>query len=299
MEEEIFRGIITKNKEEAKIILTGVPYDKNASIGKGASEEPTTIRELSRYFPPLTRDGDIVGDYKIFDNGDIKPLDNEDCETYFSRVQKEMAKVYNENKFALIIGGDHSIAIPTERAFFDYAKSINKEPVIIHIDAHPDICDIYEGTKYSHACPNRRAIDYGYKTNNISLIGIRGFEEQEVIYFGEHPEIKVYTSTYLQDNGINEMIKELVSKYGDGKHVVYLSYDIDANDPAYAPGTGTPEAFGLNNVMTLKIVENIIKLLDVRAMDLVEISPKLDINDITTWLGLKTIYEVVKQLRNK
>ena len=81
--------------------------------------------------------------------------------------------------------------------------------------------------------------------------------------------------------------------------MIYLSYDIDANDPSYAPGTGTPEAFGLPSVMTLKIIMNIVEKLNVCAMDFVEISPRLDSNDITTWLGLKTLYEVINVLKNK
>jgi len=299
MENQVFRDMTTTNIEEAKVILTGVPYDKNASVGKGASLEPSVMRELSTHFPALTRDGIVIKDYKIFDNGDIEPKDDEDCATYFNRVEKELLEKYKTGKFNFIVGGDHSIAIASEKAFYDYAISLGKEPVIIHIDAHPDICNEYEGSKYSHACPNKRAIDNGYKTENVSLIGIRGFEEQEVIYFAKHPEIKVYTASYIQEKGYECMLKELIKKYSNEKYMVYLSYDIDANDPCYAPGTGTPEAFGLPSLVTLKIILGIVKNLNVQAMDLVEISPKLDINDITTWLGLKTMYEVFNVLNNK
>lgn len=297
--EMCFRGLLTSDVNETKINLIGLPYDKNASIGKGASEEPKVMRELSKHFPPLTRDGYIVSDYKMFDHGDIECGDKESCEDYFSRVQKKLNEIYELNKFTFVIGGDHSVAIPSERAFYDYAKRMNKEPVIIHIDAHPDICDIYEGSKYSHACPNRRAIDYGYKKENITLIGIRGFEEQEVIYFEENPEIKVYTASKIQNDGIEGLIDDLVKRYSDDKYIVYLSYDIDANDPSFAPGTGTPEAFGLNSVDTLKIITSIINKLNVQVMDIVEISPLIDSNDITTWLGLKTMYEVINEVKRK
>ena len=87
------------------------------------------------------------------------------------------------------------------------------------------------------------------------------------------------------------MLQEIKNKIDDNG-LVYLSYDIDANDPSFAPGTGTPEAFGLNSLTTLKIITNLFKNLPIQAMDLVEISPLLDINDITSWLGLKTMYEI-------
>ncbi len=299
MEEEIFRGLITKNIDDAKIILTGVPFDKNASIGKGASEEPHVMRELSKSFPPLTKDGFEIENCKIFDNGDIAQKSNESIEKYFIRLQKEAYKVMEKNKFPLFVGGDHSIAIATERAFFDYCKKVNKKPAIIHIDAHPDICDEYEDSKYSHACPNRRSIDYGYDTKDIVMIGIRGYESQEVKYFAEHPELKVFNATYILNNGIKKILKTLKQKFANDDYLVYLSYDIDANDPCFAPGTGTPEAFGPSSLTILEIVKYIITNLPVGAMDLVEISPLIDVNNVTTWLGLKTLYEVFYLLSNK
>ena len=89
------------------------------------------------------------------------------------------------------------------------------------------------------------------------------------------------------------------NKFLDEKYEIYLSYDIDANDPAYAPGTGTPEAFGLTSLTILEIVTGLIKELNVRALDIVEVAPPLDVNNITSWLALKTIYEVFYTLQNK
>ena len=88
----------------------------------------------------------------------------------------------------------------------------------------------------------------------------------------------------------------LIKKYSNKKYLVYLSYDIDANDPAYAPGTGTPEAFGLTNFETATLICGIVGGLNVDTMDMVEIAPPLDVNNITSWLGLKTLYEVFNTL---
>lgn len=289
MKEE-FRDLMTDNKDIADLLLLGIPFDKNASVGIGASKAPDTLRKLSYFLPAATKDGKDISSFKIYDEGNIT-YNNESCEEYFSLVKEKATSMLNTNKFVWFVGGDHSVAIPTEQAFYDYAKKMNKTPYIIHIDAHPDICDIYEDSKFSHACPNRRALDYGYKDENIIMIGIRGYEIQEIEFFKKHPNIKVYTASYINENGIDNMLHEITNKIDDNS-LVYLSYDIDANDPSFAPGTGTPEAFGLNSLTLLKILTYLIKKLPIQAMDLVEISPLLDINDITSWLGLKTMYEI-------
>lgn len=299
MENKCFRDLLTGDLKTAKISLLGIPYDKNASVGKGASFAPDNLRALSYHLPALTKDAEDISGFKLYDMGNVVANNDEKVEDYFACVQKEAFRALTLTPYSWYLGGDHSIAIATERAFYDYALSLGKEPVIIHIDAHPDICDIYEGSKYSHACPIRRAIDYGYKTENIVLIGMRGFEAQEVSYFNLHPELKVYSSSYLNANGLNEVIAYLNKTFADDRYLVYLSYDIDANDPSFAPGTGTPEAFGLTSKMVLTLILDIVKNLNVKAMDLVEIAPPLDVNDVTSWLGLKTMYEIFNVLLKK
>ena len=92
----------------------------------------------------------------------------------------ESLKRFQTGKFPIFLGGDHSIGIPLQRAFYRFCQEKKKIPVIIHLDAHPDICDVYDDSKYSHACTNRRSLEYGYLHQNLPLIGIRGFELQEV-----------------------------------------------------------------------------------------------------------------------
>lgn len=282
-----FRGLLCSQINEADVVLTGLPYDLGCSCGTGANLAPKVLRELSAFLPPLTMDGMPITPLKIYDNGDIDAVDN-----YYSVVESKTKELFKLNKFLLFIGGDHSVSIPLEKNFLEKAKSNNKIPVIIHIDAHPDICDEYDGSRYSHACPNMRAIDNGYLTENIILIGIRGYEQQEVDYFSKHPEIKVVNASYINENGFNEIFEYLKKKYQNDKYEIYLSYDIDANDPSFAPGTGTPEAFGLNSNELMKFIKNLITHLPINAMDIVEVSPSLDCNNITSWLALKTLYEI-------
>lgn len=285
--EKPFRGLLCSHINEANVVLTGLPYDLGCSCGTGANLAPKVMRELSAFLPPLTMNGESIVPLKIYDNGDIEPTND-----YYNAVEAKTKELFCLNKFLLFIGGDHSVSIPLEKNFLESAKKQNKIPVIIHIDAHPDICDEYDGSRYSHACPNMRAIDNGYLTENINLIGIRGYEQQEVDYFNEHPEIKVVNGSYINEHGFNETLEYLKNKYQNDKYTVYLSYDIDANDPSFAPGTGTPEAFGLNSYQLMKFIKELITELPINAMDIVEVSPSLDCNNITSWLALKTLYEI-------
>ena len=288
-----FRDLIVEDIEEANILLLGIPFDKNASVGKGASLAPKVLRELSFDLPAVDMRGIPLNDTKIYDLGDET---SEDFQTLKENIYQ---KLMHSNQFKLILGGDHSIAIPAQEAFYQKAKELNKVPVIIHLDAHPDICESYHDSKYSHACPIKRSLDVGFEDKNITLIGIRGFEKEEVETLKKHHQIDCFKAVDVKEIGVDAILTILQAKYQRDNYLIYLSYDIDINDPSFAPGTGTPEAFGLNSSETLKLVLGIISLLDVYVMDLVEIAPPLDINNITSWLGLKTLYEVFKTLELK
>ena len=285
-----FRDLMAKSEEEANVFLCGVPYDKNASVGKGASLAPKVMRELSYDLPALDMLGNNLTKVKIADLGDF---DGDNFENLKKNIEE---KLLSKDGFHVILGGDHSIAIASERAFFDDCIRRGKTPVIIHMDAHPDICDVYDGSKYSHACPIFRALEYGYKDENITMVGIRGFEAQEIETFKKHPKLDVFKSFDIKKLGVEALLTLLVSKYRDSKYEVYFSYDIDANDPAYAPGTGTPEAFGLTNFETIAILTGLIANLNVTCLDIVEVAPPLDVNNITSWLALKSLYEVFHTL---
>ena len=289
---ELFPQLTAENIESANVIFTGIPFDKNVSIGSGAAKAPDHMRSLLEMYPPMTQFGEEIKKIRVFDNGNITTDD-------FNLMQKEAFKAINTNKFPIFIGGDHSVAIATERAFYDYAKAKGMEPVIIHIDAHPDICDIYEGNKYSHACPNKRSLDYGYLDENLTMIGMRCFEPQEVEFLKTHKDITCLTARDVRAMGVNSIINLLKEKYNQPNKMIYLSYDIDANDPAYAPGTGTPEPWGLESLTTLSLILGIIKSLNVKAFDIVEVSPDLDHNDLTMSLAIKAIYEVFYILEQK
>ena len=290
--EDFFRDITKTNLENANVVLVGIPFDKNASLGKGASYAPLYLRSLSKNIPGVSKDAKVLDKVRLFDYGDIKEKGNESVIKYFVRVEKEVGPLFNKKHLSLFLGGDHSVNIPLFKAFLSFCKQEGKTPVLIHIDAHPDIMDEYLGNAYSHATPTRRALESGLEKDNLVFIGLRGFEVEEVHYFNENKDIKVYLASDVKKEGIKKISEEVISKYKSDKYALYISYDIDANDPSFAPGTGTPEAFGLSSDETLYLVNALISLKNTYALDMVEISPPLDTNDITSWLALKTIYEI-------
>lgn len=290
MEYTKFREMNTNDISEADIILGSASYDKGCSCGSGTKEAPKKLRELSSYLPSFDSNFHNIEDVKIYDFGDFECAN--DTEEYFSLLYTKAQEILKYNKFMLFFGGDHSVSIPLEKAFYDKYKGEDKHPVIIHIDAHMDILDEYMGSKYSHACPNRRAIDNGYSASDINMIAIRSFEKDEVIFKNNHPELTVITSDDFRKTTVKDIVSKIKSKYGDDA-VFYLSFDIDAIDPGFAPGTGTPESFGLTPLEMRNLFIELYTNLDIKAMDIVEIAPKLDVNDITSWLGLKLLYEII------
>lgn len=295
---EHFRGLLT-TKDQAKINITGIAYDKGASVGQGASFAPSTIFELSKHLPPFTMDGKSIEDVGVYLNGIVTPSGNS-LKDNLQQIKDYVAPLFKEDKFNIFIGGDHSASIPLEELFFDEAQSHSKTPVIIHIDAHPDFCDYYDDSYYSHACPNMRSYEYGYKLENMVLIGIRGYEKQEVDFFNNNKELKIFNSSYILEHGYEEVANYIISKYAKEDYEIYISYDIDANDPSFATGTGTPEAFGLNPYKLVKLINQLISKLNVKALDIMEVSPLIDdVNNTTSWLTLKTLYEVFYQIKER
>ncbi|MFA6627899.1 MAG: agmatinase [Bacilli bacterium] len=284
---EIWRGLLTNQIEEADIIIIGNPYDGATSCGKGAAFGPDKMRELSHYLPPVTYQGTPLT-LKIYDLGNFDHYKaNEDQSLYQGALQT--------NRFILQLGGDHSVSIATQRAFIK--KHQGKKVGLIHCDAHADLCDIYDNNQYSHASVNRRAIDAGFTHQDIAYVGIRSWELEEVAFMNKNAH-HYYPMATIEQLGLHCVIDEL-KEYFAAYDVVYLSLDIDIIDPAFAPGTGTPEAGGFTSGGILKFIRSLVWNLPVQAMDIVEVAPPLDQNDITSWLALKIAYEVFGALQEK
>ena len=189
---------------------------------------------------------------------------------------------------ALFLGGDHSVTIPMMRAF---NHTVDGPIGVVHFDTHPDLFDVYEGHRWSHACTARRALELpGPEPRHLVFVGLSSFARQEWDFLQVHPEISYYTARQCYLRGIEAIAEEVVGKLADVQ-AVYLTLDIDGLSPAFAPGTGYPEGIGLTMRDLLELVRVVLQELPVRAMDVVEVAPPLDHGDITSFAALKVIYE--------
>lgn len=288
MKSSAWRGLAAEDPARGEILILGVPFDGAVSASRGAAFAPDRLRELSRILPPFTEEGISLESISVGDLGNVPvSLDWEDT---FSRVEQEAAGALETGRFCLFLGGDHSVSIPLICAF---SRRFADAPIgVVHLDAHCDLMDRYDGHRWSHACTQRRSLELpNMAPERLALVGIRSYEAGELAFLQDHSAITIIGARQLYREGLAAAL-EKVCRSLSGAAAVYLSLDIDVLDPAFAPGTGTPEGGGLSTRELLELVRGIFRHLPVRAADLVEISPPLDPSGITAWAALKVIYEI-------
>ncbi|MDR2846703.1 MAG: agmatinase, partial [Candidatus Methanoplasma sp.] len=193
----------------------------------------------------------------------------------FDDVRFAIEPAIRDKKFTVAIGGEHSINMPIIRAYDDIS--------LITIDAHLDSRDEYLGTPYSHACVTRRAAEH-LGIENVFALGVRAIAREELERDDIVPHI---TSFQIFDKGIDWAVKKALESVKNEK--VYISLDIDGIDPAYAPGTGTPEPFGLTPIDVKKIINAVGGRLV--GFDVNEVCPPADPSGITSVLAARFINE--------
>jgi len=285
-------GLKAGAPENSDLAIMGVPFDGAVSGGRGAAEAPGRLRELSKKISPFSEEGHDLRGLIVYDRGDLVFV--HDWESYYAEVEEAAFALLQSGSTPLFLGGDHSVTIPLSKAF---ARYYHPEPVgMVHLDAHSDLMDMYCGQKWSHACPQRRFLEQeNTKIENLFLVGIREFEAEEVAFWKDNPELGLVTARRYARDGHKAVMEEMVSALR-GLSAVYLSIDIDILDPAYAPGTGTPQAGGLTTRELITLVSDTMRRLPVKAVDLVEVAPPLDSSDLTSRAALKVIYEIFAAL---
>ena len=270
----------------AEIGILGIPFDSATSFRKGASLAPARIRQLTPHIAPTTEEGRRLAGLRVRDYGDVSA--DLDWERYFAAVQAQAAKVLRHS-LAIFLGGDHSVTIPLTAAF---SQAVTGRLGVVHFDAHPDLADKYEGHPWSHACTERRVLELpNVEPRRLVLVGIRSWLDEELAFLSAHPEIGIHTARDIYCRGIEAVAEDVVAQLRD-VDAVYFTLDIDGLDPAYAPGTGTPEAGGPSTRELLELMRVVFARLPVRALDIVEVAPPLDCNDITSLAAVNVIYEV-------
>jgi agmatinase len=288
---ELWSGMFS-DAPDAEVGVLGVPFDKAVSFRPGAAFAPAKIRELSHHLYASDEEGRPLT-LRVRDYGDVLP--DLDWNRYFQSVEERALEALR-HPLALFLGGDHSVPIPLMRAF---DRVMGGSFGVLHFDAHADLLDNHDGHHWSHACTERRALELtGLAPENLVFVGLRALGQEEWDFLEAHPEIARHTARQCHQRGIEAIAEEVVARLR-GMEAVYFTLDIDGLDPAYAPGTGTPEGGGLSTRELLELVRVVFWELPIRAMDIVEVAPPLDHSDITSFAALKVIYEAWGVLQKK
>lgn len=277
---DLYRPNISLSDADFSVI--GVPYDGSASSRKGAALGPERIRFWSTHLTPFSEDRTRLRNMRIADLGDI-PVESQ--ESSFDLIRQRIAALPN---IPIILGGDHSISIPVLQAQRERFKG--QRLGLLWVDAHPDLCDVFTDSKLSHACVLRRALDAGYDPGEVCLVGLRSWEDQEVDLI-ENGGLNVYTAAEVEERGMHRIASVVRSKLSDCD-AVHISLDIDCLDPAFAPGTGIPDAGGLTTREVIVLLKEL-QGLPLVGLDLVEVAPPLDPSEATVFAALKIIMEYI------
>ena len=254
---------------------------------------PGKLRSLTPRMAPTGSLGERLAGLRLRDYGDLQP--ERDWESLARKVERQ-AQSALRHPLALFLGGDHSVTIPLARAF---SRVHPGQLGYIQLDAHPDLEDEFEGSRWSHACTARRVLELpGFSHRRCAIVGVRSFLPRELDFLASHPELKPIPARQFGLQAA-ERIGEEVVEHLAGAEAVYLSLDIDVLDPAHAPGTGTPEAGGITSRELLVLIRILVEKLPVRALDVVEVSPPLDASDITAFAALKAIYEALAAFQER
>jgi agmatinase len=265
---------------ETTFTVIGLPYDGGATIRRGARLAPEHLRRWSHHLTPYTEDRTRLSSVSVCDLGDIAI---HDPERDFPLVRQRIAILPN---IPILLGGDHSVTIPILQAQRQRFK--DRRLGLLWVDAHPDLCDSFGGSPLSHACVLRRGLEAGIRQEDVCLVGLRSWEEQE-IKLVENGQMHVYPMPLVEERGIQQVAAE-VRQALSVCDAVHISLDIDCLDPAYAPGTGIPEAGGMSARQVLTLLKSLSGL-PLVGLDVVEVAPNLDPSEATFFAALKIIME--------
>ncbi len=273
-----FGGAVKTGVDNYDLAVLGIPYDDKSSYLKGAAAGPAAIRAAS--------DGDMINaftelgadlsrDTTLVDLGDVDVTG--EFEQVAARIEGRLSPILDRSAVPLVLGGDHSVTYPVVRAL---AKAF---PIldILHFDAHPDLYEDYRGDPHSHACPFARILEQGLAASLVQ-VGIRAATADHRSKSGRSG-IRMIEMKDLRD--------DLALSF---RNPLYISFDIDALDPAYAPGVSHLEPGGLTTRQALGILHRLEA--EIVGMDVVEVNPARDSSGITAAAAVKLLMEVAGKI---
>ncbi len=259
-----------------KLAIIGLPSDENSSYLRGAAEAPPLIRAafFSDSANLWSESGVDLGAADIFDAGDVALPSGIAA---LEKIEESAASLLDQNYRPVSLGGDHAITYPVIRAFARKYPRLS----ILHFDAHPDIYDEFQGNRYSHACPFARIMEAGL-VERLVQVGIRtatGHQREQIERFGvEVIEMKDWRDDWPIDFDTP----------------VYISFDIDGLDPAFAPGVSHREPGGLSTRQAINVIHNVTA--PVVGADIVEFNPRMDVNGVTALVCAKLLKEMAAKM---
>ncbi|QYK43553.1 MAG: agmatinase [Paracoccaceae bacterium] len=274
---------------DVEIGIIGLPWDGGTSNRPGARHGPRALRDASTM---IRAQHGVTGvrpfdRRRIADLGDVGPNPVDMADT-LARIETRFARLAAAGVRPLSVGGDHLCTLPVLRGI------ARQRPLgLILFDSHTDLYPAYFGGKaLTHGNPFRLAVEEGLiDPARSTMIGMRGttYDTADRDFAARHG-IRIVTAETLLDRGADPVMQEARARAGDAP--VYVSFDIDFVDPAFAPGTGTPEVGGPTSAQAIAAVRGL-QGLNIAAADLVEVSPPFDSGGITAWLGASVMFELL------
>lgn len=269
--------------------IVGVPFDTGGTFRVGARFGPEGIRSQSMLLRPYNPalHADIFAVCSGVDYGDLPVVPGYLPESH-AGITAGATQIFKSGATPIFLGGDHSISWPLLRA----AASVHGPVALVHFDSHSDLWHSYFGGKDTHGTPFRRAVEEGLlDIARSSQVGLRGsLYSAEDYATSTDLGFQMIDGPELHRIGTAEAIRRVVERVGTGP--AYLSFDIDFVDPAYAPGTGTPEVGGFSGAQCQELLRGLVGV-DFVGYDLVEVMPPYDPANITSLLAANLVYEFI------
>ncbi|MFH1478250.1 MAG: agmatinase [Candidatus Omnitrophota bacterium] len=268
----------------SKAVIVPVPYGKTVSYKKGTEHGPLAILKASDNLELFDEELNLetykfgIATLPFLKVGGLKP------EKMISRVEKNVSKVLEKEKFPIVIGGEHSVTIGAIKA----VRKKHSDFSVLYFDAHSDLRDSYNHSKYNHACVARRILEYA----GIVEVGIRSFSKEENDFSVENKLNVIKMLDVLEDKDIKNSIKRGL------KQKVYISIDLDVFDPSIMPSVGTPEPGGMSWYGFLNILKEVIKEKHIVGFDVVELCPTRNMVR-SDFFAAKLIYKTLGYIFSK
>jgi agmatinase len=289
-------------REQPDVVIVGAPFDMGVVNRPGARFGPRAIRaasNLGRGIYHLELDVQPLRHLRVFDYGDASIIPS-DIERSHAAIKAKVGEIAGLGAIPLVLGGDHSITFPSASAV---AEAVGLGKVgIVHFDAHADTAPDNWGVLLGHGTPMRRLIESGaVPGRNFVQIGLRGYwPPPEVVAWMGEQGMRWHLMAEIEQRGFDVVLAEAIEQALDGPEAIYLSVDVDVLDPAYAPGTGTPEPGGLTSNELLRAVRRIVGEVRLVGLDVVEVAPAYDgPGQITAEVAHRVVLEMLSALAAK